>query len=90
MAKDQGKSQRDLIADLNTHEKDPLLTLSAVGRALGRHHDSIKRMIDDGFLRATRVGKLLKVRKSDVAKILNASTFDDQTIHRLQSLTGED
>jgi excisionase family DNA binding protein len=92
MAKDQGKSQRDLIADISTHEKDPLLHLTTVGRCIGRDGRTIGRWIDEGLLKAVRVGKLYKVRKSEVARILENSVFadDPEVMKRITNLTGNE
>jgi excisionase family DNA binding protein len=77
MAKDTAKSQRDLISDLNAHTNDPLLHLTTVGRCIGRHGSTVRSWIDQGLLKAVRVGSLWKVRKSEVAKLLSHSTFGD-------------
>ena len=92
MAKDSTKSQRDLITDLNAHDNDPLLHLSTVGRCIGRHGMTIRRWIDEGILKAVRVGPLQKVRKSEVAKLLEHSRFADDAdvMERFNKLKGDE
>lgn len=92
MAKDSAKSQRDLIADLNTHENDPLLHLTTVGKCIGRDGRTVARWIEEGLLKAVRVGKLYKVRKSEVAKLLDCSVFGDKpdVMERFNNLEGSE
>jgi excisionase family DNA binding protein len=92
MAKDSAKSQRELISDIDSHQNDPLLHLSTVGRCIGRHGMTIRRWIDEGILKAVRVGTLHKVRKSEVAKLLEHSTFadDDVVMERFKNLKGDE
>jgi hypothetical protein len=53
---------------------------------------TIRRWIDEGILKAVRVGTLQKVRKSEVAKLLSHSTFadNDDVMDRFKKLTGDE
>lgn len=92
MAKDSAKSQRDLITDLDSHQNDPLLHLTTVGRCIGRHGATVRSWIDQGLLKAVRVGSLWKVRKSEVAKLLSHSTFGDseEVMTQFKNLKGDE
>lgn len=59
-----------------THEEDPILSLSEVGRQLGKTPTTISNWIRDGLLQAVRMPSgLFGVRKSAVNKFLVGTTL---------------
>jgi excisionase family DNA binding protein len=67
------------VADPPTHQDDPLLTPSEVGRQLGKSPNTIVNWIRDGLLNAVRMPSgLWAVRKSEVNKLLTASALEKQ------------
>lgn len=80
MARKRQETVKDVDQPL-THEEDPILTLSEVGRQLGKHHTTIARWCHDGLLKALRIPGTVNiwgVRKSEVNKFLGASALDVQ------------
>ena len=62
-----------------THEEDPILSCSEVGRAIGKHRTTIWRWCKDGLIKAHRMpSNHIGVRKSEVNKILAASALTTQ------------
>lgn len=54
-----------------THKEDPFLSMSEVGRRLGKHVNTVKRYILEGFMRAQRMPNgTIQVRESVVSAIL--------------------
>lgn len=74
-----GKAQADLISNVNGHDADPLLNLTTIARALGKHPTTIARWVDDGILPFVKIGPLRKVRKSSLEKILASSAMAENT-----------
>lgn len=65
--------------DPPTHQEDPILTLSEVGRQLGKSFDTINRWCRDGLLQYVRMPSgLFGVRKSEVNKFLGGSALDER------------
>ncbi len=63
-------------SDPLTHEEDPFLSCSEVGRQINVHRTTIWRWATTGLLEAVRMpGNRICVRKSEVNKILKASAF---------------
>jgi excisionase family DNA binding protein len=52
---------------------DPWLTVPEIARALRVGKSSVYRLVDQGDLRAARIGRQLRIRKSDVTAYLNRS-----------------
>jgi excisionase family DNA binding protein len=52
---------------------DPWLTVPEIARALRVGKSSVYRLVDSGDLRAARIGRQLRIRKSDVTAYLNRS-----------------
>jgi excisionase family DNA binding protein len=52
---------------------DPWLTVPEIARALRVGKSSVYRLVDSGDLRAARIGRQLRIRKSDVTTYLNRS-----------------
>lgn len=64
-----------------THEDDPILNLSEVGRMIGKSPQTIGRWCQDGLLRCLPLPNGLRgVRKSEINKFLGGSALD-VTIH---------
>lgn len=62
-----------------THQEDPLLSISEVGRQLGKSPQTIARWVLDGLLAAIRMPSgLMGVRKSEVNKFLGSSALGTQ------------
>lgn len=69
--------ERTRQTDPPTHEEDPLLNVSEVGRQLGKAPATILNWIRDGLLNAVRgPSGLWSVRKSEVNKFLGGSALD--------------
>jgi excisionase family DNA binding protein len=87
-----GKSQTGDLDGIKTHDEDPFLNISTVGRALGKHRSTIRDWIDSGILKAERVGKLDKVRKSTLIRLLEGSALgeDLEILERVDGLEGDD
>jgi len=59
------------VARPKTHEEDPFLPLSEVGRQLGKHPETIRRWIMDGIMPFSRLpGGRFQVRQSTVDQYL--------------------
>jgi excisionase family DNA binding protein len=52
---------------------DPWLTVPEIAHALRVGKSSVYRLVDSGDLRAARIGRQLRIRKSDVTAYLNRS-----------------
>ncbi len=64
---------------LQTHIENPFLDLSTVAKALGVDPSTIGRWVKDGKIKATRFPYGWKVRKSDLADILeNGFTIESE------------
>jgi len=51
------------------HSEDPILSLSAAGRLIGKTHTTIKRWVDAGLLNATKDARgFIRVRKSEIVR----------------------
>lgn len=71
-----GKSQADLVEDMQTHADDPILNQATVAAALGVAKSTVHGWLHTGVLRAVRNPKgILKVRKSDVKNFLKSSKW---------------
>ena len=73
------KEQPKINESINppTHEDDPILTISEVGRQLGKSAQTIARWCKDGLLSAIRQPSgLFGVRKSEVNKFLGGSALE--------------
>lgn len=67
------------IRSSDDSEYDPPLTLSEVGRMVGKHRETVRRWITDGLLTAVRLPTgLYGVRRSEVMKFLGASALADR------------
>ena len=84
------KTQSDLIKDLNTHEKDPLLNLNTVAKALGKSPQTIAVWVNTGIIKTERVGPLPKIRKSVLEALLSGSMLgeDENTVMKVDALKG--
>ncbi|AMV31322.1 Helix-turn-helix domain protein [Pirellula sp. SH-Sr6A] len=88
----QAKTQKKLVEDLNTNDKDPFLNLTTVARALGKHSTTIRNWVNDGIIAATRFPNgLYKIRKSDLEKLLSVSRMRDnkEILDRVSNLEGD-
>lgn len=66
-----------------THQEDPLLNLSEVGRRCGRTSTTIGRWIQDGLLPATKLPSgLVAVRESALDKFLGATPLGEEVSRR--------
>jgi excisionase family DNA binding protein len=86
-----GKSQASELDGLSTNEVDPLLNLATVAKAVGKHPTTVRAWVDSGLIEVVKVGRLPKIRKSDLVKLLEGSKLseDFETLERVDSLTGE-
>ena len=65
--------------DPPTHEEDPVLCVTEVGRQLGKSHGTISQWCRDGLLVAVRMpGGRWGVRKSEVNRFLGGSALGGQ------------
>lgn len=70
---------KQLEAEPKTHQEDPILTLSEVGRQLGKSDMTIRRWVHDGLLQSIRMPSGLPgVRKSEVNKFLGGSALQTE------------
>lgn len=64
-----------------THEDDPILTISEVGRQVGKSHTTIARWVHDGLLKAIRMPSgLLGIRRSEVNAFLGGSALPQKEV----------
>lgn len=71
------EEDRDVKTDPPTHEEDPILTITEVGRQLGKSHQTVARWCQEGLLNYIRMpGGNFGVRKSEVNKFLGGSAID--------------
>jgi excisionase family DNA binding protein len=75
--KEQPKMSSQSDSNPPTHEDDPILTISEVGRQLGKSPQTIARWCRDGLLAAVRLpSSLFGIRKSEVNKFLGGSAIE--------------
>ena len=62
-----GKRQQEIVQDLIDEAKeDPWLNLTTVATILQVHQTTVGRWVEEGILKHRIIGKLPKVRKSDL------------------------
>lgn len=77
-------------SDKPTHEEDPFLTLSEVGKQMGKHHTTIGSYIKDGLLNAVRSpSKLPMVRQSEVDRFLGGSALASSRVLKQNAVLTE-
>ena len=60
-----------------THEEDPILSCSEVGRQIGKHRTTVWRWVQCGLIKGFPMPNHdIGIRKSEVNKILSASALD--------------
>lgn len=85
-----GKSQADLVGDIETHATDPILNQATVAAVLGVHKSTVHRWLETGAMLAVRNPKgILKVRKSTVLNFVRSSKWGNDTAV-LKTLEGID
>lgn len=77
-------------SDKPTHQEDPFLTLSEVGKQMGKHHTTIGSYIKDGLLNAVRSpSKLPMVRQSEVDRFLGGSALASSRVLKQNAVLTE-
>jgi excisionase family DNA binding protein len=51
---------------------EPLLSVSEVAATLGVHPETIRRLIHDGRLDAIRIGRVLRIDRSELGRFVEA------------------
>jgi predicted adenylyl cyclase CyaB len=59
---------------------DNLFTIKQVAKELGVHWQSVRNYLDRGDLQSVRIGRLIKIKKSDLEDFINNSKKIDKTI----------
>ena len=88
-----GKSQADLVGDIETHATDPILNQATVAAVLGVHKSTVHRWLETGVMLAVRNPKgILKVRKSTVLNFVRSSKWGNDTavIETLEGIDDEE
>jgi len=88
-----GKSQADLVGDIETHAADPILNQATVASVLGVHKSTVHRWLETGAMLAVRNPKgILKVRKSTVLNFVRSSKWGDDkaVIETLEGIEDEE
>lgn len=83
-----GKAQSKELDGVNTHAADPLLNMATVAKAVGKHPSTVRSWVDSGLIDTVRCGKLPKIRKSDLVKLLSGTKLGDniETLERVDLL----
>lgn len=87
-----GKSQADLVSDVQTHADDPILNQATVAAAMGVAKSTVHRWLAEGAIEAVPNPKgILKVRKSIMLNFLRSSKWagDEDVFRRLNEAGNE-
>lgn len=76
-----GKRQQDLVQDLiDEATEDPWLNLTSVAKILHVHPSTVSRWCDEGIMKSRVIGKLPKVKKSDLIAFLENTEIPTKQI----------
>jgi excisionase family DNA binding protein len=74
-----GKRQQDIVQDLLEESKeDPWLNLVTVATILQVHPSTVGRWVDEGILKHNVIGKLPRVRKSDLLAFIEHTNLSSK------------